>query len=241
MRAGDFIASRVFIDGVHAGNAACTAGFGAKEKAGEVGGSPVWRAFVLTAGHCTPKGQTVYRSTDPDQNDESNWAEVGEVRRNALEEFESIRTDAEAIRVKEGGVVPRAIFGFDGHPIPTEPAEKARKHEVLCFSGARTQIPQCGQIVHRSQAWVNKEDNLARGGYWVAFSKAAVKGDSGGPVWKRRTHAAIGQITGKRTRGAIVETLVEPLLHPYRMPATIVPGILGNPHMGNISLMLGGD
>jgi YD repeat-containing protein len=242
MRAGDFIASRVFIEGLHLVNGACTAGFGAKEKAGEVGGSPVWRAFVLTAGHCTPKGQTVYRSTDSDKEDESNWSEVGEVKRNALEEFESIRTDAEAIRVKDGGVVPRSIFGFDGHPIATEPAEKARKGEVLCFSGTRTQVPQCGRIVHRSQAWVNRtEDHLARGGYWVTFAKGAIPGDSGAPVWKRRTRAPIGQVTAKRTHGAVAETLVEPLLHPYRMPATIVPGILGNPHMGKISLMLGGD
>jgi hypothetical protein len=35
------------------------------------------------------------------------------------------------------------------------------------------------------------------------------------------------------------ETLVEPLLHPYKMPSNLVPGILNDPLMRPLSLKQG--
>jgi YD repeat-containing protein len=92
MRAGDAIFTRRYapdIPNAHKGNSMCTAGFGAKDKAGEVRGEPIWRLFVLTAGHCSglisvyEKG--IYRSTNSDFSlgNEDDWKEVGEVKRDA--------------------------------------------------------------------------------------------------------------------------------------------------------------
>jgi hypothetical protein len=63
--------------------------------------------------------------------------------------------------------------------------------------------------------------------------------DSGGPVWRASDGASIGLITGGRKN--LTETLVEPLLHPRRMPAFVAPGILNHSEMGNISLKLGDE
>ena len=185
MRAGDGIFIKHYTadyPAVHDGNHLCTAGYGAKEKAGERGGQAIWRLFVLTAGHCSgldvyEKG--VYRSTESDPGNEDSWKEVGEVRRNALHHLGGVSTDAAAIRVKGDGVVPQVIFGWGGNPIPTKPAGKVRIKNVVCFSGARTQTPNCGKVVARSTRWIYGPDGYARGGYWVKLTSLRLRATVG--------------------------------------------------------------
>jgi hypothetical protein len=244
MRAGDGIFTKHYTaEGIHNGNSLCTAGFGAKERAGEVRGEPVWRLFVLTAGHCNDVGEKrVYRSTDSDPLNESNWKELGMVGRSAFHQSGSVNTDAEAIRVDGNEIVPQGIFGWGGGLIPTENPGTARIGNTVCFSGARTQVPQCGQVVARSTRWVSNVDGYARGGYWVKFKNPARPGDSGAPVWrpvcKNEPNLSIGLVSAYRSGGT--ETLVEPLLHPPNLASNQVVGILNNKYMAPLSLKVGG-
>lgn len=246
MRAGDFIVSRRFQEEKHIGNKDCTAGFGAKNKAGtEVRGKPLWRLFVLTAGHCTGSNvyaKQVFRSTDANSLNEDSWTEVGQVARDAFTGVaKTVRTDAEAIRVRAASIVPQVIYGWSGNPIRTGRAGKVRKNYTVCFSGAKTQVPQCGQVVARSTHWNGASDNVVRGGYWVEFSRPATGGDSGAPVWTPAPGSpSIGLVTAGRPEGSLTETLVEPLLHPPNMAANAVPGILNNPFLRPLSLKRGG-
>ena len=169
---------------------------------------------------------------------------MGKVTRGALRHLEPVSTDAEAIEVTKSGIVPQGIWGWDGVPIPTEHAGRARKGDTLCFSGAKTGgDPQCGPIVARSVRSFAGKDGYARGGYWVKFNKPAVQGDSGAPVWgpvcnPRWPNVSIGLVTADRSHGN--ETLIEPLLHPPNMASNQVVGILHNQHMAPLSLKLGG-
>lgn len=241
MRAGDAIFTRDYTfdyPPIHEGNTMCTAGFGAKDKAGELGGQAIWRLFVLTAGHCNRLNERrVYRSTNSDSKNEDSWRELGVVKRDALHQFDGVSTDAEAIRVDGDGIVPQGIFGWGGDLIPTKPAGKVRIGDTVCFSGARTQTPERGQVVARSTRWTGAPDGYPRGGYWVKFNEPAIPGDSGGPVWACGSGASIGLVTSGRAYGA--ETLVEPLLHPPNMASNQVVGILNNQYMAPLSLKLG--
>ncbi|HEX7244190.1 MAG TPA: DUF6531 domain-containing protein [Solirubrobacterales bacterium] len=248
MRAGDALFTQRYTANypqVHRGNSMCTAGFGAKEKADEVRSQPVWRLFVLTAGHCNGVNSVyedvVYRSTDSDLGNESSWTELGRVTRNALRHLDPVNTDAEAIRVLDDGIVPQGIYGWNGELIPTEQAGTARVGDTLCFSGATSQVPHCGHIVGRSVHSTAGQDGHARGGYWVKFDHPALHGDSGGPVWmpgsKDKPRRSIGLVTADRSNGR--ETLIEPLLHPPNLAPGQVVGILNNQYLAPLSLKLG--
>ncbi len=244
MRAGDAILSKFYnvTQPPKQVNGYCTAGFGAKDKAGEHGGQAIWRLFVLTAGHCNEVVEPrVYRSNELNlkTGDEGSWKEIGEVTRNALHHFDPVSsTDAEAIRLHDAGIVPNGIYGWMGKPLATKKAGKARIGDVLCFSGVRTGTPECGYVVARSTHWTPAVggDGHARGGYWVKFSKGADHGDSGAPVWSLTSIGApeIGLVTAGRNGS---ETLVEPLLHPPRLAG--VPGILHDQYLAPLSLKLG--
>jgi YD repeat-containing protein len=248
MRAGDAIFSRFFFGKTKPKeNSKCTAGFGAKEKV-EENGKKFWRLFVLTAGHCSegneslpyPSKVAFFRSTDSDPENESHWKPVGSVARDAYHRSGKAITDAAAIEVTEGGIVPEGIWGWGGNLIPTAQAGRARIGNTLCYSGVFTEHPECGPIVARSVHWTGGGDGKARGGYWVDFSKHASHGDSGAPVWRpvcrNSPYLSVGLVTAGRP-SSLAETLVEPLLHPYRMPSEAVPGILDA--LGHISLKHG--
>lgn len=172
--------------------------------------------------------RSVYRSTDSDSKNEGSWKEVGQVARDGLHHFEPVVTDAEAIRVEGEGVVPQGIFGWGGDLIPTKPAGRVRKGNVVCFSGARSQVPSCGPVVA-----LDALDLRTR----RIFNQPALLGDSGGPVWAAGSSASIGLITASRANGS--ETLVEPLLHPSNLPSNQIVGILNNKYMAPLSLKLG--
>jgi len=243
MRAGDGIFTRHYTADSppkHDGNATCTAGFGAKDRADEVPGKP-WRLFVLTAGHCNPISweKRVYRSIDSNNLDESHWKKVGEeVTRSAYRVLdESPTTDAEAIRVEDTEVVPQGIWASNGGLLPTEPAGTAKKGDELCFSGVMTGV-SCGEVIGRTSFWAGAFDGVAHYGYWVHFNHHAQRGDSGAPVYNSISGRSIGLVSAGRHK--LTQTLVQPLLTPPGMKAGKAPGVFGNPHLRPLSLKLGG-
>jgi len=250
MRAGDRIFNQWHGVGVHD----CTAGFGAKDYSKkDDGGKTIKRLFLLTVGHCTRRlGDNIYRCTctKPEggevDNNEDEWNEVGEVRRNSYIQnhpFEPVHTDAEAVRIKQKGVVPQVIFGVAGKPIPYRAAERARKDDVLCYSGATQQNVGCGVVVHRTADFDPGGGAERTGGYFVKMSTKAARageGDSGSPVWKMYGRAAVGLVSAGRPTSTLKETLVEPLLHPRGMEAYEVPGILHHPDMAPLTLKFKG-
>jgi YD repeat-containing protein len=254
MRAGDYINSDLYpFEGVPTGGP-CTAGFGAEDRRPRSNGDEIVRLFLLTAGHCAVKlEQEVWRGPweRAPWNDEIEYpkleeSEVGRVARSAFQWVEpgGVRTDGTAIRIKQGGIVPLAIWGWDGHALLTEPAGRARKGNVVCYSGALSKNVSCGKIVARSlnHRGSNGEAPFGVAGYWVRFpeDRRPVEGDSGSPVWNRRTGASIGLVSAGRPIGSFEETLVAPLLHPPNMPANRVPGILHHHGMEPLRLKLGG-
>jgi streptogramin lyase len=251
MRAGDYINGNAYTPGgVLLGPQVCTAGFGAEEIVDKPGTKDdVHRLFLLTAGHCYWKIDTeVWRAPQDESQefDDAGKSEVGRLARNALQyaenaETSNVRTDGAAIRIKQGGIVPLAIWGWGGHALPTEPPGRARKGNTVCYSGAMSKTVACGRIVARSLDWDSGEEyDLA--GYWVRFpeDRHPVKGDSGSPVWNLRTGASIGLVSAGRPDDSLTETLVAPLLHPPNMPSNRVPGILHHIGMAPLQLKPGG-
>jgi hypothetical protein len=250
MRAGDYINSDPYItpEGIRTGGP-CTAGFGAQEREYKPSGE-IKRLFLLTAGHCAYQIDTeVWRAEyDGDYVDpfaDAGKSEVGRLQRNALQyaEVGNARTDGAAIRVKQGGILPRGVWGRDGHVLPTEPAGRVRMDNTVCYSGAITKTVACGQIVARSLNYRENDDApFGLAGYWVKFAddKRPQHGDSGSPVWNARTGASIGLVSLGRPPGELSETLVAPLLHPPNMPSNRVSGLLHHIGMGPLELVLGG-
>jgi len=249
MRAGDYINGTAYTPGgVAAGPNPCTAGFGAYDDSGrKPNDQEIMRLFLLTAGHCYTKIDTeVWRAPQDESQefDDAGKSEVGRLARNALQyaEASNVRTDGAAIRIMQGGIVPQAIWGWDGHSLPTEPAGTARKDNTVCYSGAISKTVACGRIVARSLDWADSGEPYDLAGYWVRFpeDKRPQHGDSGSPVWNPRTGASIGLVSAGRPHDSLTETLVAPLLHPPNMPPNRVPGILHHWGMKPLQLMLGG-
>lgn len=86
------------------------------------------------------------------------------------------------------------------------------------------------------------EASFGVAGYWVRFpeGKRPEEGDSGSPVWNKRTGASIGLVSAGRPPGTFEETLAAPLLHPPHMPPKRVSGILHHHGMDPLQLKLGG-
>ena len=249
MRAGDYIngAEYTELGNATGRNKPCTAGFGAEDRRSRPNGGEIIRLFLLTAGHCyTKTEQEVWRAPQDESQefDDAGKSEVGWLRRNALQyaELGGVRTDGAAIRIKQGGIVPRARWGWDGNALPTKPARKARKRNTVCYSGAISKTVACGRIVARSLNWNPDDAPYGLAGYWVRFpyDRRPQRGDSGAPVWNLRTGASIGLVSASRPHDSATETLVAPLLHPPNMPANRVPGILHHLGMAPLQLKLGG-
>jgi sugar lactone lactonase YvrE len=247
MRAGDYINGEFQIEFGKpvVGDEPCTAGFGAEEE--RSGKAP--RLFLLTAGHCYKKlGQEVWRAEyDGDAAvpySDAGKSEVGRLRRNAFEYVDpgGARTDGEAIRITQSDIVPLAIWGGGGTPLPTKPAMRARKGNVLCYSGAISKNVSCGRVVARSRRYTGSSEFYAVGGYWVKFREddRPGKGDSGSPVWNKHTGRSVGLVSTGRPEGSFEETLIAPLIHPRFAQPGELPGILKGQSMGVLQLKLGG-
>jgi len=124
--------------------------------------------FLLTAGHCFKRtDQEVWRAPYGAEYDYLKDDEdvIGTVARNAFQYIDpgEARTGGEAIRITQGGVVPIAIWGWEGHPLPTKPAMRAKKGNVLCFSGAISKMVSCGRVVVRSRRYTGSAPFYAVG------------------------------------------------------------------------------
>lgn len=100
----------------------------------------------------------------------------------------------------------------------------------------------CGPVVGRAiEIFVEYDTGLLfRGGaYRVKFTHPVQSGDSGSPVWNRRTHAAIGVVSARGTSQVVSD--VTPLLHPKRLSLKAVPGILHAPGMYSLHLSTTGN
>ncbi|MFL5900580.1 MAG: DUF6531 domain-containing protein [Solirubrobacterales bacterium] len=230
MRAGDRIISDA--------EAECTAAFGAfEDRKKKSNGENIRALFVLSAGHCAWPDETIHRvSSNASLKNAKESAEVGVVTRNAVVPGK-ISTDGLAIRVKASGVIPHGIYGSHDNLVPYGAATKARNSNEVCYSGALSNRVSCGPVVGRvMQILVDPSTGLVFGAgvYRVQFVHPVQSGDSGSPVWNRKTHAAIGVVSA-RAEGQKVSA-VTPLLHPKRLSLNLVPGILHAPGMYSLSL-----
>jgi YD repeat-containing protein len=225
----------------------CTAGFGAKEKAGEVNGQATWRLFFLTAGHCTQLGQSqnVFRADESfPPKDFSTMVEVGEVKRTGYRYGgEPLTMDASAVRVEESGIVPQGQWSGGGQVAPTQPAGTVHVNNTVCFNGATSEQLSCGQVTEITKYWAGAHDGYARAGYWVKFSHPAEQGDSGAPVWSifGPSIGIVDAYGGPGEAHGRDETFVEPLLTPPGLKPEKVYGALTDPHMRPLSLKIAGD
>lgn len=136
MRAGDRIVSS---------NSRCTAAFGAfEDRDKKSNGQSIRARFVLSAGHCAPPGETIYRvNSDVPLSEASESAEVGTVNRNAI--HSGLSTDGLAIRAEAEDLVPHGIFGTNGHLVAYKAAAKARNGNHVCYSGATLNGVSCDE------------------------------------------------------------------------------------------------
>lgn len=200
----------------------CTAGFGTyklgKQKAD---GTRPKINYLLTAGHCSDGGDGFYyRSAESTKS-------FGDVRIDPWTHGPNFGIDAEAILLKNPGVVPREIYTGGPRNWGVQPAKQAYVGNLVYFSGAQTGSPNPhGEVVGRSKGAIKREDGRRSGGYWVEFKPSIDAGDSGAPVF-RSDGSAIGLVVGSWTDpdGRHL-TLVEPLLHPPNMRPSFIPGIL---------------
>jgi tripartite motif-containing protein 71 len=204
----------------------CTANFGAYEKRKELRtGSWIRATFLLTAGHCFPIDSLTERSANPEN---INPVKIGQVTRSGF--FgSSWRTDAEAIKV-ENGVAPREIYLDGGGSVRVESPAKAYIGDILCFSGMITNTTKCKAVVATRTVDFGFKIKM----YVVAF--ADQDGDSGAPVWNRRTKAAVGIVSGHFKKQPNL-TYVTPLLSMPHVSSTKAPGALRAPGMYSLNMM----
>ena len=168
-------------------NQECTAGFSARTPSGAQQGSPLFKYFVLTAGHCYAMNAVVGRRASRNT---PSGKEVGEVRRSAaLPEYvgDLVTVDAEGIYLRDNAIRSHSVLnGSPLAPQPVQGQQPMRAHRWACWSGI-TGGQHCGKIK-------KVIESLENGGIaWVFQVNApSAKGDSGAPVWDPITHKAIG-------------------------------------------------
>ncbi|MGN6588247.1 MAG: DUF6531 domain-containing protein [Solirubrobacterales bacterium] len=168
----------------------CTAGFGARSKAGELFGRPVYLDFVLTAGHCFEKGSSVSREAIQE---ELAGPIIGTVRRFGFHPSTSFRdpsTDGEGILLVNQELRSHSVL--TGNPLKTETIQGVEPPKIgmmVCWSGI-SGGSHCGRIL-------KKLPRIVDGRYvWVFKVEGPdAEGDSGAPVWEKSTNKAVGSIT----------------------------------------------
>ncbi len=168
--------------------AVCTAGFGSRAQVDEEHGEPVYFYFALTAGHCYPKGNAVYRSTEPWR---LGYHKVGSVTRRqyGVPGQSAPVTDAEAVNVPEKFRSRGIFYGYPKALLPVQGVERPRVGMHVCWSGVSSKV-DCARIVGRRRGEVD-----GREFYGAVVSGPIAEGDSGGPVWNRDTVKAVGMMS----------------------------------------------
>jgi sugar lactone lactonase YvrE len=214
----------------------CTAGFGAWEDRGKKSnGQPIRARFLLTAGHCSDLGSFVRRSSHANLQNPENWRTVGSVNRTGLPlGGQHYETDAEGIRLEDSGLAPHEIQ-TELLPRPIKQAVAPQHGQLLCVSGAHSDRVDCGRMTgvrHVINSEIPGRELLI-----VVHGLHTEPGDSGGPLWNKRSGHAVGLLQGKSLTRAHVRFFT-PLVKPRGFPAEKVPGALHAPGMGNLHLIV---
>lgn len=183
------------------GFVACSAGFGAWDRGGiKPDGTPLYRHFILTAGHCYVHGELVYQFDAPGEDPEDWWErDLGYVRRNAMIEHPSgYGTDALAIRVADPGIVPRLIRWSSSRDVRVQGVAVPKEGMVVCVAGSTRGHSKCGAMdwPPETKRWEPVHNNGNPILTTVPFKINSKEGDSGGPIWERSTGYVLGTLTG---------------------------------------------
>jgi YD repeat-containing protein len=169
-----------------AGVEGCTAGWSAR--APEPGSQgPPYLYFLLTAGHCSPKGSTIVRQSAPHESGPT----IGTVKRYAWPAFTNQAvTDAEGVLMISPSLKSHSVLnGSPLEPQSIQGTEAPMLHHRVCWSG-KTLNHHCGNILKAEE--INADGRFDWG---FLVSGPTAQGDSGGPVWDPETHKAVGLIT----------------------------------------------
>ena len=199
-----------------AGALDCSAGFGAWDQGGEKpDGSNLYRHFLLSAGHCFPLNAQVYQWDYPLAPGGEYWRkDVGYVTRYAFEANPSEHaTDALAIKLNEPALVPRLIRWSHERDIRIAGATTPKEGMVVCIAGAVRGRSKCGETdwPPETERWEPVRNNGNPFLTTVPIDINSKPGDSGGPIWERRTGDAIGTLTGGNLEWQINESWITPL------------------------------
>jgi len=178
----------------------CSVGWGAWDRGGtKPDGTPLYRHFITTAGHCFAPGTEV-KQWARDQAGNYVWERtLGYVRRYASNIHPSgFATDAEAIRVEDATIVPRLIRRGDSEFTRISGSTTVKPGMVVCRMGSLSPEVRCRGIEWPPQCerWNEVHEN---GNPIICTIETEIPiqfGDSGGPFWERDTNKAVGTLTG---------------------------------------------
>jgi hypothetical protein len=219
---------------------ASTAGFGAIEN--------VWypqekryipTPFMVTAGHTGQVGNPMYRLENgaylTEKERRNKGERIGHVARNALTQG-TLTVDALALNLQSKDLAPRYIVGGG----PVEAPAVVHKHEMVCKSGASSNSVVCGRVIGFTSGELDGYPGSDVGWFVVRSSHVAVKGDSGGPVFRRSDHASVGLTSAYKKRDSHI-WLMQPLLttpygHGRKIVGALNASIMGS---GNLNIVQG--
>ena len=229
--AGDWLSSPYF------GSIGCTAGYGAWENSpAKPNGEVVHKLFLLDVAHCFIEGEKAERRDTKTH----VRSDVGKTVRDGYDYLGSGHsvngwsTDGSAIRVENPQFAPRDIWVSPSSAIEVkEVAPVPQPGTWVCFSGQASDKVICGAItVSEKVVFHFPGGNIGPQKLWLTcFKERSIGGDSGGPVWIKGTHKAIGLLSA----GDSDESCLTPLLPVDGHPQA--PGILSAPGLGSLHLL----
>lgn len=172
----------------------CTAAFGARDRVTNIRGKTIWAHFILTAGHCYEKLSVVYRAQEN---------RLGTVRRRSFRPISGGEPslDSEAIRVLPKHVPTTVYISRARQQRIVGTKEKVKIGETICASGVRSNRVRCGPVIDSDygegpglMAGENENGEIVYSNHIIPFVAGVRQGDSGGPVWDRKTGRAVGII-----------------------------------------------
>jgi hypothetical protein len=218
----------------------CSVGWGAWDVGGSnPSGTPLYRHFITTAGHCFAPGAEVKQWQRNEDETKSSWQRVlGYVRRYSFNKHPSnFATDAEAIRVEDPSIVPRLIRRSDSEFTRINAPATVKEGMVVCRAGQYSRHIMCrpAEWPPKCERWGQLRENGDPVLCTIRTEISIQAGDSGGPFWERSTGAAVGTLTGgvgnrSDTEGAAYFTPLEEIPgYPKAQGSLNALGVNGEP------------